>query len=659
MSLRTCFSSFCCSQRSAEDPPVDPPKITFDSLYHDAKYEERKKLHDAFKGAFDRFLEIHHLPDGFTILSRTPIDKENLRAQLIKKIERLFLVVYLDTNKCKVGEAVDKIKALNLDSLPFDDYRTVEQKIREHAEFLQLNTQSLIFQKYINELRSDLHFLHSEELAQKKEELRTITLLFGEITNELNEVLRDTHLPETEAYRESIDAIIKILRNMMNTNLYRVKRTDENDLLTNFIHTMCFAGYHDNLLSDNFESFGKNILSKIDIPRLSLGWKISKAWDKMFKDGLPCDNKGSLKHFKPKEKAKLAGEYTGYEFTGLTHRNGIEALDERKFPDNIPGSLYEEKCSVGSIQSCFIRAVYTCNPTVGIHVASEFKGVLQAMENRYFTPIDNDPYPYTFWRYTNLQDLSNTNENPHAVALMNLNDEYPLSFGGISVTQDSPFYVKDGVFNQDYSKRLLDQLLDDDNFTLESRLKKRQGGLYFFPEKQKSHWQLALPRIVEEAYRTIFDNKAETSNADLCKAFKELVHLGIMRHHQQLSAQSIQQLVEQLEFRFFDSRVCKSCIDRGGKNTISQLVVLSDPFENEDLILGAFHGRPLLVARRLMLEKYKGAFFSLLKALPHEILKDYVLSMGNSIEAISQLNFSSVRILRSSFSYDEANVSYV
>ena len=60
-----------------------------------------------------------------------------------------------------------------------------------------------------------------------------------------------------------------------------------------------------------------------------------------------------------------------------------------------------------------------------------------------------------------------------------------------------------------------------------------------------------------------------------------------------------------------------------------------------------------------MLEKYKGAFFSLLKALPHEILKDYVLSMGNSIEAISQLNFSSVRILRSSFSYDEANVSYV
>ncbi|MBA3603204.1 MAG: hypothetical protein H0W50_06095, partial [Parachlamydiaceae bacterium] len=95
--------------------------------------------------------------------------------------------------------------------------------------------------------------------------------------------------------------------------------------------------------------------------------------------------------------------------------------------------------------------VRTPSPTIGNKVSPEFRAALQAIENQKIASMYGKPNeegikgygrPNT-WIYTNYQEITNlgNGENQRSVAIMKLNDEFPLSFKGITLSKDSDYFL--------------------------------------------------------------------------------------------------------------------------------------------------------------------------------------------------------------------------
>jgi hypothetical protein len=625
-------------------------KAYFHDLFDEAKRRERQSLHNALQNASATFLKRHRLQDISDILLESPF--ASLKGAFNEKIKRLFILLFIHEKKLNLEEAIKEANKLKLEKIDWFSQNPT-QKLLEIAHGAGLSPSkapSSFFAKYSSEIEKEIKLLQNENLYHA--EIAALKECFAKLKREFNCDFEHGRMqdPSGDAYRKSTNKILKELRTALRSPLYTLSRTQENNLFTHYLHNLSCAGYHDNVVNENFESFGKKILAKTAIDsNLSVIEKIERTWEKLGKV-VPSSTAGSLNNFSIEEKTKLAGEYIDYAISGVVQEDILKRLDERKFPDNIPSSVAQENCTLhlGEQEySVGIRLAYTCNPTIGFEIAPEFSAILQAMENRYFTQIENDPYPYRFWSYVNLQYLANRFEHPHAIALMRLNDAFPLSFRGISVTQNSPFYVTDpDSFDDKYKDQFLQQLLDKDNFTLEDRLETRQGGAYYFPKSQQKRWESALPTIVNNVYEKIKANREPNHTvSDLSKAFKELVNLSIIRYHQQLSLETLFPLAKMNSLKntvnMIHSMVCKSCIDRGGKNTFNYLYALSDA---DILALGAVHGRTLLVGRRLMLDKYAPSLFAL-KNIPRTLVHD-LAKTSEDITEHSKLIFRSIEVLR-------------
>lgn len=625
--------------------------MVFNELFNDAKFAERRSFHKALENAYKKFLERNGLVEGASILDLNTF--EQLKSDFPSKLERLFILLFISEKNLTVESAIEEVKKLKitekqwLSSDECPDPIGEIKKLAEHYEILPSSEQSF-FTRYLKEIPEEIAFLKNKETYEN--ELRE----FRADLQKLNDQFK-TSPTTSEAFRLSTTEIIECMRKMLDTNIYRINKTNENHLLTRLLHTLSFAGYHDTLVSKNFESFGSKALEITKTPHnLSLEAKIEQVWKTLKKRGVPYTSQGSRINFSEKEWYNIVSGHAAYGLEGLVSHGqeepNIQILpshDQRKFPDNVPGSLYEEEYQLSCNQkviSCRSRIVYTCNPTLGFYVAPEYLAILQGMENRYFNYIEGDDYPYFFWNYANLQNFGSLVESYHATILMKLPDEFPLSSKGITVTQNSPFFVAPvDAFNKDYCEALRKELLHEKNFTLKNRWKKR-GGLYYFHPKDRQHWEQAIPEILSLAYKTVDQKRSTHTEQELGAAFKELVNLGVMRYSQQLSLETLQSLTDRIKIQSIESRVCKSCIDRGGKTTAEHFIALSTP-EEDNIALGAFHGRPLLVSRRLLLKEYTSAFYSLLKVVPRDVLKDYFGMIGQKISPNSSLSAFSIRVL--------------
>ena len=330
-------------------------------------------------------------------------------------------------------------------------------------------------------------------------------------------------------------------------------------------------------------------------------------------------------------------------FAALKGETRLFGQYDPKMAENASGTLFTQ--TVGSTE---VSAVYSPTPTLGDKVSPEAEAFLQALENRQFMSdgqLQKEPKyaRQTHWSFASLQNRTSGNEGPRARAIMALNREFPLSFTGITIDQDSEFY-RDGVegssdeeierqmvkhgrtqIDGSYKDMMMDQLID--------------GAGYDLPVMSRENLEKAYRPIVEKAFEVVSaktfikpaQNPEELSDAYEKRvqnekqlwqwrqkaAFRELVNLGVMRYWQLKSLPAQRSAVV--------TCCCKECIDRGGKVMAEFLWALGDGSdETLKQVFSALQGRALLARRRIILPARLEPFIALAEFVSQKDAQEFL-----------------------------------
>ena len=247
-----------------------------------------------------------------------------------------------------------------------------------------------------------------------------------------------------------------------------------------------------------------------------------------------------------------------------------------------------------------INNVYGGSPTIGDEIAPEFLAVLQAAENNQFAEKKDHiaEIPDKVF-YTNFQNnLGHHGEAIRSAAIMKLNELYPLSFLGITLTKDSDFYLmKGGNIQWNGADQMKAEMLSELT---------RAGSGYYFPGKIED-WLPLLHGVLDNAVAVFKDKQAATNDEafKLRGAFIEYVYASLQLC---LEVKLAQELVEKGFWNphVHSQRACKENIDRGGAANAAYLNLrlgLTDLVEKDkqELVVGALHCRALGARRRMIL----------------------------------------------------------
>ncbi len=232
---------------------------------------------------------------------------------------------------------------------------------------------------------------------------------------------------------------------------------------------------------------------------------------------------------------------------------------------NLPSHVYTERFSDNTGSTVDMRVVMHASPTKGEAIIPEFLAILQALENRQHSNIDNDPYPTTFYVYTNLQSRYEGNERNQTEAIMNLNERFPTVFHAVTLNADG---LADLPFDDELPDSMLKVLLSEQSFTL---TKTTGDSNYYFPANEKEKWKEVLTNIVKSAYNVI-KNDRQIEGTFKTQATWELVHSDIIRYRELEAATNA--IIPGKKREILIGRSCIVCVDRGPKEHSKQLMLL-------------------------------------------------------------------------------------
>lgn len=327
------------------------------------------------------------------------------------------------------------------------------------------------------------------------------------------------------------------------------------------------ASYSEANLLDPYRLIGDALLQKADRPD-----------DLLFSgfDGL-SENDRTLRYF-------------------LCHpKEVLQAMLSTRFGTYVPFLQYDPKLHLRNLPgyvcdfSREVRLIYTPTPTARHQILPEFHGALQAMMN--------GSHHYQSWIYVNLQDLTCQDEVRRSQNIMRLNDQYPGTFFGITLTQDS------GIYQYEAKKALLDRA----NFSLASPYG------YYFPAKtiEEQHaWRQKLEQIIDLADVVA---KKLVPRQDRHSVFCDLVTLGIIEYFVDRVAKKP---------ALFNAS-CKESIDRGGKINALLLWAKKGPSEITS-VLSCLHARALCIRSRQIKDRRLQEAQKVLHYILHEEMKNYL-----------------------------------
>lgn len=287
----------------------------------------------------------------------------------------------------------------------------------------------------ISEVIEDLKPIDSiRSFAAVKKEYKSVVQLVEKLIGQFTEDPKDFAKANRQALR--------LLRTALRSRPYHLLKTEENHPLTHFLHTLALALFVEPKIGNAFQYLGK-LSSLIPVSNIPFHEVLQRSSEVANQHGLIINDR-SLRylflHYK-----QLTGAFLSVDVGGKIGRIvGLE-YDPRGLFNNTGGHFFDN-IVITSKSSISIRNIFTPSPTIGNQIAPEFYALLQALENRtFFTKeeLDQDYYPYLVFAYANLQDITSIDENSRSVKLMELNQRYPFSFRGITLSVDSPFYVAD------------------------------------------------------------------------------------------------------------------------------------------------------------------------------------------------------------------------
>lgn len=550
-----------------------------------------------------------------------------------------------ETERAVIASALLKAQLSEFQRLSVSSPEALGEKLR--ASFCQKTNKEKIFRELLRIEAREKRKLSQNERAHLQSILSHQFVFKGNFQEEYNKLVDHiVRIGECIQKGEHV-AFLFEMRKALDTAVYDWIKQDEMQPAVHFLHALIIASYAEPRVLKAFCELGEHLrLMTIDdggdpqdFPAFFRKSRLVGHQHGLLKNDL---TPRYVVRFFRKAWGSLLSITWGRWLTSLL---GFKKYDPRGDLENNAGALYDELLSTGR-GSFLARTIYTPTPTVGDEVSLEAKALLQALENRgCLDPelLKVDPYPYVCWCYVNLQNYNSADEGPRSIAVMRLNKEYPLSFSGITVAVNSPFYSA-GVHGRDEKK--IEALASDAyGLTIEYKeamknelLQPVKAGGYYFPDKS---YQVPLDKIVEHAYRVVIDCPINREipqkkwNWYQKAAFRELVILGVMRFH-------VAQCALRSHADILVSYACKESMDRGGKINAAFLWALgSDTLEFQEIVFSALHGRSLLSRGRLILADRLEPLFALQIVVSqpkvHEFLHDIAQSVGVHSKAIIPL----------------------
>ena len=538
-----------------------------------------------------------------------------------------------------VARAIMRKAKSNGVHLPYDQAQELagtlwETTSRSDVQVIQVEGKVLLTQKEAQEMYS--HVKSNARTAQKR-----LTKDYGHLCQILLELDKEIQAATSQTMAVANERILLLLRKAQQSDAYAFLCEDESIPAIAYLHRMTMALFIQPQPLDIYKPVGAQLVQS-SLPKNELTVNagtfvrvLTKMRDEAKKARLMVSDK-TVEYVRTHWR-KVWGALKGF-VPGA-------AYDPRR-DENAGGRLYAETLQNGTAGTTVLQAIYTPTPTIGDTVAPEALAFLQALENRHVMDpekLRREPSyaQQTHWTFASLQSLDSRFEGRRARAIMDLNRQYPLSFTGITIAQDSPFYL-DGAHGSSEEK-IEESMVEHGKTPLDESYKnlmKQQlvagVGYEFPPGFSPEKYQKAFGAIIEEAYTAVTQSttspvptREDGESDDVFErrkrlwqwrqkaAFRELVNLGVMRYWQlhTMPAQG-QGLV---------SLCCKECIDRGGKAMAELLWALGDGRPDTlKQVLYAVQGRPLIARSRTILSARLAPFVALAEFVSQDAARTFM-----------------------------------
>lgn len=427
--------------------------------------------------------------------------------------------------------------------------------------------------------------------------------------------------PEDADLKKVNSQVISLLRDAFNNKAYLAMKHNDDNPTIHYLHQLNLAMYTETALLDAYISPTEDETYLGD--RLVQGHEdkpLGEAIQDIRDDAV--QNRGLFSsHSCIKYIVNHFQQFWG-AFTSQKVGSPFGDYDPHGDLGNNAGTLYEETLDVNGTEGKAID-VRTPSPTIGNKVAPEFSAALQAIENqRISESMGAEGYGRpNCWIYTNYQDITNewNGEHGRSKAIMELNEDFPLAFRGITLSKDSA-YFKDGIGHgegehlwesidhdaifdmdaiPDFVEEMKEKLTDDANFTLNNRTRDKGAKLYFPArnEQEVKDYKRALVGIADQTGRFLQDvvqnNGYSGKNAWMIKAAaKEFAYAAIQKYIQAKELASLEG--KGLKPVVITSSVCKEDIDRGFSDHTKRMYMLG---AGEETFLAKIVNLPALMAR--------------------------------------------------------------
>lgn len=431
---------------------------------------------------------------------------------------------------------------------------------------------------------------------------------------------------------------LKLLRKVLATPVYAALKEDPDDPTVGAIHRICLAIWNDLDTFGQYEMLGEKLMVNCDFQvhdPLTGG---------MIVDALIVSHEAARPYLNTNQ---CLSEKFRYSLTNpvvsLKHALSEDGVIGRNLAKVGIGS-FESQVAIASFPSLqgytdielsekkgIVKNCYGGVSTLGGEVSPEFLAALQAIENNRYAEQPDPAIPEAIL-YTNFLNFGERGiENSRSVALMKLNQQFPLSFLGVTLSKDSVFYQNreergwDGA--EAFGSEMKRYLMSGSSYSLHGRADQDDGGFYFPGDHEK--WRGLFDRIIDQANERFKEVPAElklhASQSSLRGAYQEYVYSML----QPLLEVELLKRCKRPKPVILAIRAGKENIDRCDNENVKYLYTrLADDYFHEkrregmDLIAGAFHTPPLLFSNCMVHTDRTPQTFAFLRYVDRDAFKE-------------------------------------
>lgn len=471
---------------------------------------------------------------------------------------------------------------------------------------------------FLNQLNKELNALNKPQA-------------FPSFKKDLEKLVSHLKSADPDSAQKANAQFLQDLRTVLRSDAYQALKDNPTDPSIRLIHQLCVGIWNNVKVLNHYKDFGESMLNGIDRSHETAD-VLKQTWHKGSQE-LHTEKGLDLFSYKLNNMESVWGAVTSQTMIGTYDPHALS---------NNPSlqSITQTKLDTTDVK---INNCYGGSPTIGKELSPEFLAVLQAAENNQFAK-DKDRISGVpdMVSYTNFQQLSpHGGEGARSRAIMMANELFPLSFMGITLTKDTPFYKMQSDVTpwkraEDFGKEVKAELMKNECFQLLSEYSKDQG--YHFAGDQK-RWELIFDTAIQlanlhfQSYDSALPLPAQATFEHKA-AYLEFVYSLIQGAQELEAAQRVRAINPNLKgVTVMAIKACKENIDRGGAENVKYLYnrLPEDHPDRLSLITGAFHSRALSVRNRMILEHRTEHLFSYMEHVSSSAFKEYQKQMLDAL----------------------------